>query len=180
MTIYVKYEDFINYQKEHHTFYLDKKNRYRLFSSSKQTLLNDFNQVNEMFDGIYTDYEFSSESTNENICVVFYTNSDTKYRFDLSKEKNTDIYHLSFTLDNRNKNNYDDLSELNESKEVFGKLSYILKDLTPKFNIIEYCIGATGNAEKDNIYQYMMQYVKKWDKRSTIVYPLGWALYFTI
>jgi len=181
MNIKVKFEDFIKYQNEHNTYYLDKKNNYRLWTNSKKGLFKNAGwEVNEMFDGIQTNYEISPESTSDNICVIFYTNSNTKYRFDLIKEKETQIYHLAFTLDNREIENYDRKTDLKESNEVFGRLSYILKDISNKFNINEFCIGATGDAKKDEIYQYMMLYVKSWVKKNTNLYNLGWGLYFKI
>lgn len=177
MTIKVKLEDFINYQKENGTYYLDKKNKYSIWASSKSRVINGFKPVNELFDGIQTEYDFSPESTNDNMCVIFYTNSKNKYRFDLQKEPNTNIYHLSFTLDNRIKDDYENITELGE---VLGRLSYILKDISKKYNITEFCIGATGDEKKDRIYKYIMLYVKSWEKRNTNDYDLGWVLYFTI
>lgn len=176
----VKFDDFINYQKENGTYYLDKKYGYSIWASSKSRMLNGFKPLNEIFDGIESDYEYSPESTENKLCIIFYTKSNTKYRFDLSKELDTNIYHLAFTLDNREIDNYDELSNLGESKEVLGRLSYILKDLSEKLNIKEFCIGATGNPKKDAIYKYMMQYVKSWKKKDTKEYNLGWGLYFTI
>lgn len=41
-------------------------------------------------------------------------------------------------------------------------------------------IGATGDKRKDSIYLYLMKDTKKWQKRNTNIYPLGWALYFTV
>ena len=181
MNIKVKFDDFINYQKEHNTYYLDKKNKYRLWSNSKDSLFKSANwKINEMFDGIKTNYEFSPESTPDNMCIIFYSKSKTKYRFDLIKEKNTQIHHLAFTLDNRKIEDYDEVTNKDESVEIFGGLSYILKDLSIKLNIDEFCIGATGDKEKDEIYQYMMLYVKSWQKRNTNLYNLGWGLYFKI
>lgn len=180
MTIKVKLEDFIRYQKENGTYYLDKKNKYRIWASSKSRVINGFKKVNELYDGIYTEYNFSPESTNDNMCVTFYTKSKNKYRFDLQKEPHTNIYHLMFTLDDRTKDNYESVTNLDESKEVLGRLSYILKDVSKKYNITNFCIGATGDVKKDEIYRYMMLYVKSWEKRNTDEYDLGWALYFTI
>lgn len=180
MNIKVKLEDFVSYQKENGTYYLDKKNKYSIWSSSKYRVINGFKPVNELFDGIQTEYDFSPESTNDNMCVIFYTKSKNKYRFDLQKEPNTNIYHLMFTLDDRTKDNYEELTYIGESKEVLGKLSFILKDISKRYNVSEFCIGATGNEKKDRIYQYMMLYVKSWEKRNIDEYDLGWALYFTI
>jgi hypothetical protein len=180
MNILVKFEHFTQYQKDFNTFYLDKKNGYYIHHPSKTRILNNFKPVLEMFDGIDTDYIFSKESNDNNMCVVFNTNSNTKYRLDLIKEPNTKIYHLAFSLEDVELDKYENLTKLNESKEVFSRIAYILKDLTKKFNIYEFCIGATGLDKKDFLYSKMMRYVESWEKRDTVEYELGWALYFKI
>ncbi|MCK9446900.1 hypothetical protein M0Q50_08635 [bacterium] len=131
-----------------------------------------------MYDGKKTDYTISK--TNSDYLILFKSNSNTEYIFELKKEPNNNIYHLSFSINNRNIEEYEKLIELNESNEVFSRLSYILKDLNHKLNISEYCIGATGNKKKDRIYQYMMKFVSNWEKRNTKIYDLGWALYFNL
>jgi hypothetical protein len=180
MNILVKFEHFSQYQKEHNTAYLDKKNGYRIWSPSKSRMLNGFKPVLEMFDGTITEYKFTVDSTVDNLCINFNTNSNTKYRLDLSKEPNTNIYHLAFSLDDIDIDNYEKLTNLKESKEVFSRIAYILKDLTKKYNIHEYCIGATNDIKKDFLYSSMMRYVDSWEKRDTDAYDLGWALYFKI
>jgi hypothetical protein len=67
---------------------------------------------------------------------------------------------------------------LNESIEVFSRLSWILKHID--LDVDEYCIGATGDKKKDSIYEYMMRFVNSWTKRECENYKLGWALYFNI
>ena len=178
MNILVKFEHFMSYQEKYGTYYLDKKNKYSIHSNSKSTILNNFVPLNEMFDGIKTKYTL--ENKDNKYEIFFITDSNTEYRFDLFKELNTKIYHLSFSLKDSNKDNYEYLTHLNESLEVFGKLSYILQDLDTILDVDEYCIGATGIEKKDKIYQYMMKYVDSWDKRDTDIYELGWALYFKI
>jgi len=178
MLIMVKFNDFISYQEKYNTTYLDKLHNYQIWAKSKSFVLNGFDKVYEMFNGIETKYKI--ENINDDYLITFKTKSDTEYVFELKKEPNTDIYHLSFSLNGRNIEEYEKLTELNESNEVFGRLSYILKDLNEKLNISEYCIGATGNKKKDRIYQYMMKFVTKWEKRYTNIYDLGWALYFNI
>lgn len=180
MNILVKFEHFIDYQSKYNTYYLDKKNKYLIWSPSKSYILNGFKPVLEMYDGTYTDYTFSEESTDQQICIIFKTSSETKYRLDLSIEPNTNIYHIAFSLDNIDIENYEEITNLNESKEVFSRIAYILRDLRKKLNIDEYCIGATGNIKKDVLYSKMMRYVDSWEKRDTKDYKLGWALYFKI
>lgn len=178
MQILVKFNDFILYQEKYNTYYLDKKRNYSIWSPAKSFVLNGFKPVNEMFDGIKTKYIITN--TNDDFQIVFISNSNNEYKFDLKKEPNTNIYHLSFSLKDRDDKEYEDLTNLNESKEVFAKLSYILQDLNKKLNVDEYCIGATGNIKKDRIYEYMMKFVSNWEKRETKIYELGWALYFKL
>jgi hypothetical protein len=177
MNILVKFEDYISYVDKYDTTYLDKKNKYRIWCKTKDFVINGFNSVNEeIFDGIETDYEMSKEG--ENYLITFKTKSNTEYRLDIIKETNTKTYHIAFTLSNRNMDNYEKPTDLYESMEVFSKLSWILRDL--KLDVDEYCIGATGDKKKDSIYEYMMRFVKSWEKRNCNSYKLGWALYFKI
>lgn len=176
MYIEVKLEHFLKYQQEHNSYYLDKKNRYYINYPSKNIILNNFIKINEIFDGIETEYHV--EEKDNNYLILFSTKSNNEYRFDLLLEPGTKIYHLAFSF--LGNDDYHELTNLNESVEVFGKLSYILKELNDKLNVDEYCIGATGNIKKDKIYQYMMKYVSEWERRETDHYDLGWALYFKI
>jgi len=180
MNVLVKFEHFRQYQKEHNTAYLDKKNGYRLWSHSKTRILNNFKPVLEIFDGTFTNYIFSKESNENDMCIFFNTKSNTKYRLDLLKESNKNIYHIAFSLYGVEIDDYEILTKLNESKEVFSRIAYILKDLRDKYTIDEFCIGATGDMKKDLLYSKMMRYVTEWEKRDSDDYDLGWALYFKI
>lgn len=84
MEILVQYNDFIKYQENYHTTYLDIKHKYRIWSKSKTSVLNNFNTINEIFDGIETEY--SIINTNGNYKILFNTKSGTGYCFDLFKE----------------------------------------------------------------------------------------------
>ena len=115
---------------------------------------------------------------------MFKTKSNTEYRFDLWNEPNTDIYDLSFSLsknDVNDINKYEELTDKKETIELLSRLSWILKDLSLKLNISEFCIGATNLQSKDRIYEYLMKFAKTWHKKFTEKYPpFNWALYFTI
>lgn len=178
INIYVKLEDYINFQKKFNTYYIDKKNKYVLNNNSKNIILNNFKLNEEIFNGIETKYNISND--NENYLITFKTNLNNEYRFDILKEPNTSIYHLAFSDINSNSYNYNDLTNRNESIEIFSRLSWILKDICRYINIDEFCIGATGNVKKDKIYEYMMSFVKSWYRKETNQYKLGWALYFKI
>ena len=181
MEILVKLEHFIKYQNKYNTTYLDKKTQYRIWSRSKNNLLEkieDYNIVNEILNGTKTNYT-SFKDNNNNLKLVFNTKSN-KYRFDLQHEKNTNIYHLMFSEDDFKSGEYEKLTNKNESIEVFSRLSYILKDFSKNLKNVEFCIGATGNNAKDRLYEYFMIYTKSWKKKNTNQYDLGWALYFKI
>jgi len=177
MNILVKFEDYISYVEKYDTTYLDKKNKYRIWCKTKDFILNGFDSINEeIFDG--TETEYNSEKKGENCLITFKTKSGYQYRLDIIRESNTKIYHIAFTLSSRDFEDYEKLTDLGESIEVFSKLSWILRDL--KLDVDEYCIGATGDKKKDSIYEYMMRFVKSWEKRNCNSYKLGWALYFKI
>ena len=181
--IYVRREDYLRYYEKYGHARLDRWNR--IIPPETKGMMFAYNSgriyEEELFDGIETDYSF--EEIGDNYKILFTTNSGNEYRFDLLNEPKTKIYDLAFS-DSSNKiedeKKYLALTHRNESKEVFAKLSWILKDITPKIDVDEYCIGATGIPEKDNIYLYMIRFVKGWEKRDTKKYPLGWALYFTL
>ena len=180
MEILVKLEHFLEYQNKYNTAYLDKKNGYRIWSRTKNNILEkieDYNITNEILDGTKTDYNVFKDKNN-NFKLIFNTKNN-KYRFDLQHEKDTNIYHLMFTEDDFKNGEYEKLTNKNESIEVFSRLSYILKDFSKELKDVEFCIGATNNA-KNRLYEYFMIYTKSWEKRYTDQYDLGWALYFKI
>lgn len=149
--IHVKLREFLSYQEKYGTTYLDKKNGYGIHCPSKNKLLG----VYEMLDEIQTNYELFQDKKTGNYKIIFKSNSNIEYRFDLFKDNDEKyVYHLGFSLSTINLNEYyDELINKNESSEVFGRLSYILKDVNNKLNVEWYCIGATGNKKKiDYIY----------------------------
>lgn len=177
MDILVKYEDYLKYIIENQSEYLDKKNKYRIWSPSKSSIINEFKPVNEeIFNGTKTEYKLVEVESG--YLITFFTNSQMEYRFDLFKEPNTNIYHLGFSISNVQQSDYEKVTDVNESIELFSRLTWILKDL--KIRVDEFCIGATGNPKKDRIYEYMMRFVDSWQKRKSDHYPLGWALYFKL
>ena len=100
----------------------------------------------EIFNGIETIYHVSK--VDDGFLIKFNSISNEEYRFDLLKEPNTNIYHLGFSLSSSNLLDYSNLTNRNESIDIFNRLIWILKDITPKLNIDEYCIGATNNPKK--------------------------------
>lgn len=85
MQILVSFDSFISYQEKFGTPYLDKKNRYRIWSPSKQVVLNEFHKTNEMFDGIETRYD--TQKNGNDYLITFSSNSNNEYRLDLIKDK---------------------------------------------------------------------------------------------
>lgn len=177
MNILVKYEHYTSYVNKFQTTSLDRREKYRIYSKSKDIVLNGFNKVNEeVFDGIETEYDI--QKNGDNYLILFKSKSECDYKLELHREPNTKIYHISFTLFDRDQNNYEEPSDKGEAIEVYSRLLWILKSIGIDYD--EYCIGATGDKRKDSIYLYLMKDTKNWQKRSTNIYPLGWALYFTV
>lgn len=174
MQILVNFEHYLNYQKRYNTTYLDKKNNYNLYSPSKNIR---GVKINEIFDGIKTDYKVKKDVRGYYF-ITFSSNSGNKYRLDLIYDMG--VYHIGFSLKDytMGDDEYERLTELNESKEVFGKLAFILKEFSEKYNHKEFAIGGTGNPKKDRIYQYIMNYTSEWEKKDDDSYEMGWALYF--
>jgi hypothetical protein len=177
MQILVSFESYLNHQNKYNTTYLDKKNNYNLYSPSKNILKS--NKVDEIFDGIKTEYKIKKINSIDYL-ITFFANSSNQYRLDLLNDLGT--YHIAFSLNKYNLDNdeYEKLTELNESKEVFARMAYILKDFSKKKNINKFAIGGTGNPKKDRIYEYIMKYVSNWVKKKDSGYKLGWALYFNM
>ena len=191
MQILVSFESFLEYQEKYGTTYLDKKYNYQIWSPSKTNILNGVSKINEIFDGLKTEYTFDTTTDeiknnylSDGYLITFLSNSGNKYRLDLIQDYYLkETYHIAFSLYNKDifDDDYEKLTELNEAKEVFGRLAYVLKGISKNNpNLKEFCIGGTGNPKKDRIYEYMMRYVSKWEKRKDSEYKIGWALYFTM
>ena len=182
--IKVRMEDFQKYQEKYGHSKLDRWNRIVPVSNKfPKFVYEDLNipLSEELFNGTKTEYDLSQNGNY--YLITFVTKKGNKYRFDLMKEPMVNIYHLGFSEVGKNivsDDTYHDLTDKKESIEVFSKLCWILKDVSIKLNIHEFCIGATGIKGKDKIYQYMMKFVSGWEKRNTTQYDLGWAIYFTI
>mgnify|MGYP001377380110 CR=1 FL=1 len=179
--IRVKIKDYERYFEKYGHARLDRWNRIIPDVNTLPKFIRKFNEE-EIFDGIETPYELIEN--NNGYLILFKSNSNTEYRFDLLKEPDTDIYHLGFSTSDKkvtdNDDVYSSLTYKGESKEVFAKLVWILKDLVPKLNIHQFCIGATNDEQKNKIYQYMMRLVSGWERKESNQYDLGWALYFTL
>lgn len=177
MNIIVKLKEFSLYQEINKSYYLDKDNGYILYYPSKSIVLG--HNINEIFEGTICDYKIMNESNN--YILLFSTINGIEYRIDLIKDTIDDyLLHICFSLANRTDIDYEELTNNNESLEVFSKIIFILKDFDIKIDSPLYCIGATGNIKKDRIYQYMMRYISGWEKKKTNSYSLGWGLFFKL
>lgn len=176
--ILVKISDYVKYISENKTDKLDNKNIIFTKGSFPRFLSKNINE--EIFNGVETEYKI--ESSEDSYIIKFLSKSEYEYRFDIIREPNTRIYHLAFSLSNFDFDSieYHDLTNKMEQFDIFNRLIWILKDITPSLDIDEYCIGSTGSSSKDNIYEYMMRFVSGWEKRKTDQYPLGWAIYFKL
>ena len=104
MNILVKYEHYLLYLKENNNSdYLDRENKYRIWTKSKSLILNKFKINEEIFEGTPTEYNIVQS---DNVFIItFKTKSNTEYRFDLLEEPNTKIYHLAFSLKDSDEEN---------------------------------------------------------------------------
>lgn len=175
--IEVKIEDYKRYVENHNSNELDRFN-ILTFNGKKKFTDKLFKINEEIFNGIDTNY--SHVVNNGDIVITFKSNSMSDYRFDLLKEPNTSIYHLGFSLQSSDVDNYHLLTNKKESLEVFNRLLWILKDISIKLDIRKFCIGSTGDDRKDNIYQYMLKNISGWEKKNTDQYDGGWAIYFEL
>lgn len=178
--ILVKVEDYKDYLEKFGTNKIDSKNEIYTFGSFPPKFYRERNKINEeIFEGTPCNYKII-ERLGDKILIKFESKSDNEYRIDLLKEPNVDIWHIGFSeIGNQlgDIEKYERLTDNRESIDVFSRLVWILKDLNMD---VEYCIGSTGDDKKDRIYEYMMRFVSKWEKRDTDDYNLGWAIYFKI
>jgi hypothetical protein len=171
--ILVKVNDYKRYTEKYLTSKIDDKNEIITYGGFPK-----FMEIHEeIFEGRETEYEIIKNEI-PHILIKFKSKSNTEYRLDLLKDRTEEVYHLAFSLyDSDLDPRYHDVTDKEESIDVFSRTIWILKDLNKEF---EYCIGATGDERKDRIYEYMMRFVSNWEKRETNQYNLGWAIYFKI
>lgn len=173
----VRLEDYNKFYEKYNHARLDRWHRIVPNISS----LPKFLHINEeILEGRETKYELVENDSD--YVIKFNSKSNNEYRFDLIREPNTKIYHLGFSESSKNLINdtYENLTQREESIDVFSRLVWILKDINPKIDVDEYCIGSSNNEKKNSIYQYLMKFVSGWEKRNTNLYSLGWAIYFKI
>jgi len=178
--VLVKLTDYNNYLDKYNTNKLDSKNEIFTLESFPPKFYRDRIGINEeIFEGIPCSYDFL-EKSDDKILIKFSSKSLSEYRVDILKEPNFDIWHIGFSeIDNElyDVEEYQSLTNKEESIDVISRIVWILSD----FNMnVEYCIGVTGDDRKDKIYEYIMRFVSKWEKRKTNQYPIGWAIYFKI
>lgn len=176
--IEVKLEDYQKYYEKYNHNKLDKWNIIIPLGNN----LPKFLKINEeIFEGRETEY-IIEELLDSSYLLKFTSSNNNVYRFDLIKEPNVNIYHLAFSEYHNNLTSslYEYLTNKGEAIDVFSRLIWILKDISPKINVGEYCIGGTFDYRKNKIYQYLMRFVSGWEKRNTNIYDVGWGLYFKI
>lgn len=169
--ILVKIKDYINYTSNFKSDKLDEQNC--IYTNGGFPKFLGINE--EIFEGRPSEYEIIKQDSSH-ILVKFQSKSNTEYRFDLFKEPDTNIWHLSFSLFDVNIQDYHEKTDKGEAIDVLSRMIWILGDLNLKVD--KYCIGATGDKGKDSTYMYMMRFVSDWEKRDTDQYNLGWAIYF--
>jgi len=162
---------YINYINEHKTDRLDKFLKiytFERFNSEKIIL--------ESFDRLYKNTEFKIETkefdkrytnyiNNIGYQIKFNTDSDNKYRIDLIPIKNYNVdinsdfvWSISFTLDKYEVGDvrYEELTNLNEEKEVLIRIGDILNRLDISKNFV---IGNTDMEKKLRLYKNILIFV---------------------
>jgi hypothetical protein len=174
----------VNHMSSSNKTYNDYVDSYKTDRLSKFIKIYTFERFNgeniifESFDKLYKDtnyniveYYYNSKDSNFNKIpgykIWFDTNSNNKYRIDLMPLKNFNkdidsdfVFNISFTLDKYSIDdpNYDDLTGLNEEKEVLLRIGDILNNL----DINKYfVIGETIIDKKMRIYKHILTYVFK-------------------
>ena len=172
--ILVKLDDFILYLENNKTDRLDNNNV--IWSQSKSILISNL-FLEKAFDGIETNY--SLHKNQGGYLIIFNSKSNSEYRFDLMRD-NQNIYHLGFSLSDSDISDYEELTDKGESMDVFNRLIWILRDVSRVENIKKFFIGSTNSEKKNRIYQYLMRYISKWEKRESDQYESGWGIYFEL
>ena len=149
--------------------YINKYNTDRVDRFLKIYTFERFNKTIESFDKRYNDIKydvtsvtfdkkFSNYKNTDGYELRFLTNSNTKYRIDLIPIKNFNInifsdfvWYISFTLDKYDitDDKYEELTGLNEEKEVLMRIGEILEDFNISKNFV---IGNTSLQKKINLY----------------------------
>jgi len=149
--------------------YINTYNTDRIDKFLKIYTFERFNKIYESFDKRYPNIKydvshiiFDKKYTNYNITngyeLRFLTNSNTKYRIDLIPIKNFNkninskfVWYISFTLDKYdiNDDQYENLTGLNEEKEVFMRIGEILNNFDIDKNFV---IGNTSLQKKIKLY----------------------------
>jgi hypothetical protein len=172
--IYLNLYDYESYISKNGHNRIDKN---FIVENVNSNLPNFLNLSEEIFEGIPNNYSIMIDELDKKT-IKFESKSNIEYRLDLLKEPNSEIWHIAFSEFSKSFNDYyEEQTNRGESIDVFSRISWILKDL--KMNV-EYCIGPSSDQRKNNIYQFMMKFVSKWEKRATHYYDEGWGLFFEI
>jgi hypothetical protein len=172
--IYLNVDDYESYISKNGHNRIDKN---FIFDNVQSNLPNFLNLKEEIFEGIPNDYVIIIDETDKKF-IKFKSKSHIEYRLDILKEPSSDIWHIAFSEFSKSfDDDYEEQTNRGESIDVFSRISWILKDLKMD---VEFCIGPSSDQRKNNIYQFMMKFVSKWEKRYTDYYDGGWGLFFKI
>lgn len=186
--IFVTPEDYRKYQEKHGHNILSKFLRLATVSSDLPSFVvkryEDYKIDEKVFE-VPIKTEYSVQKIEEDFVLFFKSKNNTEYRLDLSKEPNNSMFHLSFSLAKIQKHEIEDYEKPTDKFETYDILSrmvWILKDFVEKKSLqdFEFCIGATKNLKKNEIYKYILKHFSGWEKRNTDIYEEGWAIYFKI
>jgi hypothetical protein len=194
----VKWGDYIDFCHKYKTDRLDKGLKI-ITDGSKYSSL--FSRYYEEIFNQPIECQYHMEGLDRmRLKISFLSKGGYKYRLDIFTivEDISLINHIGFTpyddrfdtipIDGNERNELDRLYEMptnrNEIFDVLGRIRWILLDLLSNDIISNnFCIGGTEFVKKNSLYEYFLKVVVGDDgfkKINTDIYPIGWALYFTI
>lgn len=159
----VSYKSYIDYVSKNKTDRLDKFLKIYTYKEFRKSVFESFDKLYQNTQYVISGHTFKKEYSNyintNGYQIFFKTDSNIEYRIDLipvtNYNKNINskfVWNISFTTSNKPVQdiNYEELTGLNETKEVLLRMGDILN----KINIPKYfIIGDTLLQKKINIYK---------------------------
>ena len=157
-----------------------------------------YTNINEIFDTEYEDVKYEdfilpndnpNYDNKMNYKYIFKSNKGNEYRLDLvyikeldesklkhEELKDKEFYSISYSLNNRNKDNYDDLTGEYEIYDLISRIKYLLNEFIKKYEIDEHNIifmfGDPNVEYKLDMYKYLIIKCFK-DYRIVVDYTSG-------
>jgi len=170
ISTYKTYDNFVKFYKT------DRIKKFEKLSYNKKIPTSD--SIKEIFNSDVKELDFelkmnSSQHVKNDSDYTYYfkSKSNNTYRLDLIKfkEDNTNIKNfelhdkvfisISYTLSDRNSENYDDLTDLNEPYDLLMRVKFLIKDYKNNYmKNDEVFMFGKPQEQKTNIYKYILKY----------------------